>query len=266
MPADQDSEAGTADRSTRRHPPRPAGRRRARAGRRRARAGRQEARPDPRRRRHRPAVRRPDRGRRRARRDPARRDHRADRPQRRRQDHLLQPAHRLRPARRGHLVVRRQVARRASPAHKVARLGMVRTFQLTKALSKLTVIENMRLGATGQKGENVFARAVPGALGRAGARDHRAGRRPARPVQARRQARGLRRQPVRRPAQAARDGPGADGRPGDGHARRADGRGEPGADPVAARPRQGPARGRHDRAVRRARHGHGPRHLATGSS
>jgi branched-chain amino acid transport system ATP-binding protein len=33
---------------------------------------------------------------------------------------------------------------------------MVRTFQLTKALSKLTVIENMRLGATGQKGENVF--------------------------------------------------------------------------------------------------------------
>ena len=41
-------------------------------------------------------------------------------------------------------------------AHKVARLGMVRTFQLTKALSRLTVIENMRLGATGQRGENVF--------------------------------------------------------------------------------------------------------------
>ena len=41
-------------------------------------------------------------------------------------------------------------------AHRVARLGMVRTFQLTKALSKLTVIENMRLGATKQKGENVF--------------------------------------------------------------------------------------------------------------
>jgi branched-chain amino acid transport system ATP-binding protein len=42
------------------------------------------------------------------------------------------------------------------PAHRVARLGMVRTFQLTKALSKLSVIENMRLGATGQRGENVF--------------------------------------------------------------------------------------------------------------
>ena len=39
------------------------------------------------------------------------------------------------------------------PAYKVAKLGMVRTFQLTKVLSKLTVLENMRLGATGQKGE-----------------------------------------------------------------------------------------------------------------
>ena len=36
-------------------------------------------------------------------------------------------------------------------------MGMVRTFQLTKALSKLTVIENMRLGATGQKGERFLA-------------------------------------------------------------------------------------------------------------
>jgi branched-chain amino acid transport system ATP-binding protein len=34
------------------------------------------------------------------------------------------------------------------PAHKVARRGMVRTFQLTKALSRLTVMENMKLGAT----------------------------------------------------------------------------------------------------------------------
>jgi neutral amino acid transport system ATP-binding protein len=42
------------------------------------------------------------------------------------------------------------------PAYKVARLGMVRTFQLTKVLAKLTVIENMRLGATGQRGEKFF--------------------------------------------------------------------------------------------------------------
>jgi neutral amino acid transport system ATP-binding protein len=50
-------------------------------------------------------------------------------------------------------------------AHKVARRGMVRTFQLTKALSKLTVIENMRLGATGQKGENVFRALFQGLWG-----------------------------------------------------------------------------------------------------
>ena len=44
-----------------------------------------------------------------------------------------------------------------SAAHKVATLGMVRTFQLTKALSRLTVIENMRLGAASQKGERFWA-------------------------------------------------------------------------------------------------------------
>jgi neutral amino acid transport system ATP-binding protein len=41
-------------------------------------------------------------------------------------------------------------------ASKVARLGMVRTFQLTKVLSKLTVLENMRLGASGQRGERFW--------------------------------------------------------------------------------------------------------------
>jgi ABC-type branched-subunit amino acid transport system ATPase component len=46
-------------------------------------------------------------------------------------------------------------------AHKVARAGMVRTFQLTKALSKLTVMENMRLGATGQIGERFLAAHMP---------------------------------------------------------------------------------------------------------
>ncbi|MFC4007495.1 ABC transporter ATP-binding protein [Nonomuraea purpurea] len=47
------------------------------------------------------------------------------------------------------------------PAHKVARAGMVRTFQLTKALSRLTVLENMRLGAQKQRGENFFNALVP---------------------------------------------------------------------------------------------------------
>ncbi len=47
------------------------------------------------------------------------------------------------------------------PAHRVARAGMVRTFQLTKALSKLTVIDNMLLGAGGQVGERFLSSFVP---------------------------------------------------------------------------------------------------------
>ena len=48
------------------------------------------------------------------------------------------------------------------PAYKVARLGQVRTFQLTKALGLLTVLENMKLGAQGQTGENIFRGLFPG--------------------------------------------------------------------------------------------------------
>jgi ABC-type branched-subunit amino acid transport system ATPase component len=48
-------------------------------------------------------------------------------------------------------------ALRGKAAYKVSRLGMVRTFQLTKVLAKLTVIENMRVGATDQKGEKLWA-------------------------------------------------------------------------------------------------------------
>ena len=46
-------------------------------------------------------------------------------------------------------------------AARVAQAGMVRTFQLTKALSRMSVIENMRLGATRQSGENLFVALVP---------------------------------------------------------------------------------------------------------
>jgi neutral amino acid transport system ATP-binding protein len=42
------------------------------------------------------------------------------------------------------------------PSFRVARRGMVRTFQLTKSLTKLTVIDNMKLGATGQNGERIM--------------------------------------------------------------------------------------------------------------
>jgi len=42
------------------------------------------------------------------------------------------------------------------PAFKVSRKGMVRTFQLTKSLGRLTVLQNMLLGARKQPGENIF--------------------------------------------------------------------------------------------------------------
>ncbi|WP_285635737.1 ABC transporter ATP-binding protein [Microbacterium arabinogalactanolyticum] len=47
------------------------------------------------------------------------------------------------------------------PSFKVARMGQVRTFQLTKALSLLTVLENMKLGAPHQRGESFFAAMFP---------------------------------------------------------------------------------------------------------
>ena len=46
------------------------------------------------------------------------------------------------------------------PAHKVARQGMVRTFQLTKSLARLTVLDNLKLGASEQRGEGFFSSLV----------------------------------------------------------------------------------------------------------
>lgn len=53
----------------------------------------------------------------------------------------------------------RQVAGMAP--YRLARIGMVRTFQLTKALSRMTVMDNMRLGAKGQIGEHFYAAVLP---------------------------------------------------------------------------------------------------------
>ncbi|MEX2548915.1 MAG: ABC transporter ATP-binding protein [Nitriliruptoraceae bacterium] len=41
-------------------------------------------------------------------------------------------------------------------SHHIARKGLVRTFQLTKALSRLTVMDNMKLGAVDQRGERLL--------------------------------------------------------------------------------------------------------------
>jgi neutral amino acid transport system ATP-binding protein len=56
----------------------------------------------------------------------------------------------------------REIIRR--PPHVVARLGMVRTFQITKALAKMPVIDNMMLAAPDQPGEHLYNLVVrPGA-------------------------------------------------------------------------------------------------------
>lgn len=47
------------------------------------------------------------------------------------------------------------------PAFKLAQMGQVRTFQLTKALALLTVLENMKLGAKNQKGEKFLTSLFP---------------------------------------------------------------------------------------------------------
>lgn len=47
------------------------------------------------------------------------------------------------------------------PAFKTARMGQVRTFQLTKSLGLLTVLENMKLGAPRQTGEKIWAGILP---------------------------------------------------------------------------------------------------------
>src|SRR3954469_13169675 len=46
------------------------------------------------------------------------------------------------------------------PAYRVARAGMVRTFQLPKSLTLLTVLENLKLASTQQLGERFFASMV----------------------------------------------------------------------------------------------------------
>ena len=47
------------------------------------------------------------------------------------------------------------------PAFKVAQRGQVRTFQLTKALGLLTVLDNMKLGAKDQRGESLTRALFP---------------------------------------------------------------------------------------------------------
>jgi branched-chain amino acid transport system ATP-binding protein len=66
----------------------------------------------------------------------------------------------------------RQIMRR--PPHVIARLGMVRTFQITKALAKMPVIDNMMLAAPAQPGEHLYNLVLRPAAARAREREVRA--------------------------------------------------------------------------------------------
>ncbi|MCL1598814.1 MAG: ABC transporter ATP-binding protein, partial [Actinomycetia bacterium] len=55
----------------------------------------------------------------------------------------------------GHSILNGESIDGQSPS-RLAQKGLVRTFQLTKSLTKLSVIENMKLGAKDQRGENFW--------------------------------------------------------------------------------------------------------------
>ncbi len=50
--------------------------------------------------------------------------------------------------------------------YKIARQGLVRTFQLTRVLARMTVIDNMRLAADDQPGERLYGQFLPGTVRR----------------------------------------------------------------------------------------------------
>jgi neutral amino acid transport system ATP-binding protein len=52
------------------------------------------------------------------------------------------------------------------PPHRIARLGLVRTFQLTRVFAAMTVLENMMLAAQAQPGESLLHLIAPGNAGR----------------------------------------------------------------------------------------------------
>jgi neutral amino acid transport system ATP-binding protein len=48
------------------------------------------------------------------------------------------------------------------PPHRIARRGLVRTFQLTRVFAAMTVLDNMMLAARGQPGEQLVRLVIPG--------------------------------------------------------------------------------------------------------
>lgn len=64
----------------------------------------------------------------------------------------------------GHVYFKGRLVSRLPP-HRVARLGLVRTFQITRTLARMSVLENMMLAPAGQSGERIFTPFIP-VLGR----------------------------------------------------------------------------------------------------
>ena len=92
------------------------------------------------------------------------------------------------------------------PSYTLAAKGMVRTFQLTKVLAKMSVLDNMMLAAQHQTGESMWRGLLQGWRRQEAERADRR-RRGARALQHGPHAGRVRRRAVGRAAQAARDGP-----------------------------------------------------------
>ena len=95
-------------------------------------------------------LRRPDRAQQRQFRAPARGDPRHHRPERRRQEHVLQlPDRRAAPDLGAHHVQRRGHHRPA--AERISRKGIARSYQITNILPNATVLENVRIAAQSRR-------------------------------------------------------------------------------------------------------------------
>ena len=143
--------------------------------------------------------------------------------------------------------------------YEIAQRGMVRTFQITKALAAMPVIDNMMLAAPDQPGERFLNLIVrPGAVRAREKEVHEAAMELLDVFNLTKLADSLRRHALGRPAQAAGAGQGADGAAEAAAAGRADGGDQPDARQAAAGPHAAPAQGGGgDLPLHRARHGGG---------